>query len=324
MLSLPYFDADSVRQLLDYDGCIAAVRVAMRDLTNDSVEQPLRGIQHLGPGKLFATMPGALSANSGFGAKLVTAFDDPADRGRSVHRGLVLLFDGDTGELAALADAGEVTAIRTAAASAVATDALARNDANRLGIFGCGAEAATHIHAIARVRPIAQVEVWGRTLERADAFARRMAADTGLDIKAVADPQSVAAHADILCTVTSSDLPVLLGDWVRPGTHINAVGSGHPGPVEVDSELVIKSRYVADSRKSALAAASEFLVAKQAGLIRDEHIAAEIGEILLGRVSGRQSDNDITLYKSLGHIVQDLAALRYIVDRARDGSSCKQ
>jgi ornithine cyclodeaminase len=132
-----------------------------------------------------------------------------------------------------------------------------------------------------------------------------------LPIGAEPDPQK-AARADVICTVTGARDPILFGDWVRPGAHINVVGSSHPGPVEVDHALVMASRYFADSRRSVLAAGAEFLDAKAAGLIGDDHLVAEIGEVLLGRVSGRTAPDQITLYKSLGHIVQDLAAAAYI------------
>jgi ornithine cyclodeaminase len=135
-----------------------------------------------------------------------------------------------------------------------------------------------------------------------------MSDSVGAPMQVVADARMAAAEADVICTVTGSATPVLLGDWVRPGTHVNLVGSSVPGPVECDGALVARARYVADSRRSALAAAAEFLAAKQAGLVDDAHVVAEIGEVLLGRVSGRTSPEQVTVYKSLGHIVQDLAA----------------
>jgi len=310
------YGADDVSRLLDYDGCIRVVRDAMAALTADGGEQPLRSILRIAPDQVWGVMPGALPAPGAFGTKIVTVFADPAHPGRSRHQGVVVVFDRNTGAVRCVAEAGAVTRIRTAAASAVATDALAREDAKRLAIFGCGAEAETHLHAIARVRRLEDVVVWGRSAESAQRFATRMAGATGLAVRAVADARRAAESADVICTVTSASTPILFGAWVRPGTHVNVVGSSHPGPVEIDSELVVASRYVADSRRSALAAAAEFLVAKQAGLVDDTHIVAEIGEVLLGRVVGRRSPGDITLYKSLGHIVQDLAATEYLHARA--------
>jgi ornithine cyclodeaminase len=315
---IPFYGAAEVRAALDYDGCIAAVRTAMAELSADGKPQPLRSIFELAPSKLLGVMPGTLAPPCGFGAKILSVFADPTAPGRSAHRGVVVLFDRHSGQLSCIADAGEVTEIRTAAASAVATDALARHDARTLAIFGCGAQAASHIRALARVRRLERVLVWGRSLERARRFAERMQEEVAIAITAVADGREAATAADIICTVTGSRTPVLLGEWVRPGTHVNAVGSSHAGPVEIDHALVTASRYIVDSRRSALAAAAEFLLAKEAGLVDDGHIVAEIGEVLLGRVPGRKSAEDITVYKSLGHIVQDLAAVAYL--HARTGS----
>ncbi|HEV7138389.1 MAG TPA: ornithine cyclodeaminase family protein [Steroidobacteraceae bacterium] len=315
-----FYGPQDVRAALDYDGCIAAVRHAMADFSADVRPQPLRSIVEIGPAKLFGLMPGALAAPQGFGAKVLSVFADPAQPGRSAHRGVVVLFERDSGELSCIADAGEVTAIRTAAASAVATDALARRDARTLAIFGCGTQAAAHIRALARVRRLERILVWGRSAEGARVFAQGMQEEVGIAVAAVAEGREAAARADIICTVTASRTAVLFGQWVRPGTHVNAVGSSHPGPVEIDHALLQACRYIVDSRQSALSAASEFLLAKEAGLIDDAHIVAEIGEVLLGRVPGRQSAEQITLYKSLGHIVQDLAAVSYLHSRAGAGN----
>ena len=235
-------------------------------------------------------------------------FADPARPGRSAHRGVVVVFDRTSGHVCCLADAGAITAIRTGCASAVATAALAREDARVLAIFGTGVQARSHALAVSRVRKFDLLVLWGRDRDRAEALKTDLAATLELDIEIVRDGQAAAASADVLCTVTGASTPILLGDWVRPGTHINVVGSSSLGPVEVDGALVRNSRYVADYRRSALAAAAEFALARQAGLVTDEHIVAEIGEVLLGRVAGRRSADEITLYKSLGHIVQDLAA----------------
>lgn len=320
MHAFPVYGADDVRALLDYDGCIEAVRAAMARLTADGTSQPLRSIVEIAPGRLFGLMPGSLPAPEGFGAKVISVFAQAERPGRSAHRGVVVLFDRQSGDVACIADAGAVTEIRTAAASAVATDALARPDAARLAIFGCGVQAAAHVRALARVRPLERIAVWARSPARAREFATRMEREVRVPVQAVADGREAAAGADIICTVTGSATPVLLGEWVRPGTHVNAVGSSHAGPVEIDPALVLASRYVADSRRSALAAAAEFLLAKEAGMIDDSHIAAEIGEILLGRVTGRTSRGQITLYKSLGHVVQDLAAVAYVHAHAMGAS----
>jgi ornithine cyclodeaminase len=312
----PFYTAEHICTLLDYDGCIRAVRQAMADFTASAKPQPLRSILPVGPDKLFALMPGTLANSDGIGAKIITAFGDPDHPGRSAHRGVTVLFDAETGAVSCIADAGEITHIRTAAASAVATDALARPDATRLAIFGCGAQARTHVHALSRVRKLEEVRIWGRSLETAKGFAARMAEETGLQIVAYESGEAAARDVDIICTVTGSPTPVLLRDWVANGTHINAVGSSYAGPVEVDTALVAASRYIADSRASAEAAAAELIVAREAGILGNDHICGEIGEVLLGRIPGRTSVDEITFYKSLGHVVQDLAATRYLHARA--------
>jgi ornithine cyclodeaminase len=314
--SLPHYTAAQVATLLDLPGCIAAVRQAMADYTASDLEQPLRQIATLEGGKMLASMPGMLAAPHGVGAKLITVFPDPARSGRAAHRGVVVLFDRDSGEPVCLADAGEITERRTAAASAVATDALARADARRLLIMGTGLQARSHIAALAEVRKLEDIAVWGRNPATAEDLARAVRSETGMPLRAVADARSAVAQADIICTVTASAKPVLLGEWVRPGTHINLIGSSYAGPVEVDDMLVARARYVADTRRSVLAAGAEFLSARAAGLIDDAHIVAEIGEVLLGRVAGRRTPDEITIYKSLGHVVQDLAATDYVHQRA--------
>ncbi|WP_313440114.1 ornithine cyclodeaminase family protein [Novosphingobium sp.] len=314
--TLPHYSAAHVARLLDTAGCIGAVRQAMADYTASGMEQPLRQIATLEGGKMLASMPGMLAAPHGLGAKLITVFPDPARSGRAAHRGVVVLFDRDNGEPVCLADAGEITERRTAAASAVATAALARSDARRLLVMGTGLQARSHVHAISQVRKLDEIALWGRNPDTAEMLAKALSAETGIPVRAVTDARSATAHADIVCTVTSSATPVLFSEWVRPGTHINLVGSSYAGPVEVDNELVARARYVADTRRSVLAAGAEFLAARDAGLIDDTHIVAEIGEVLLGTVAGRRNPEEVTIYKSLGHVVQDLAATQYVHARA--------
>jgi len=157
------------------------------------------------------------------------------------------------------------------------------------------------------VRNLESIVVWGRSLERARAFAARMQAELAVPVAAAAGVEEAVAQADIVCTVTAAAEPILKGKWVRPGTHLNLVGSSYAGPVEVDNDLVVRSRFIADSTESVLRQGAEFLRAKEAGLIGDNHIAAEIGQVLAGEIPGRRSAEEITVYKSLGHVVQDLA-----------------
>jgi ornithine cyclodeaminase/alanine dehydrogenase-like protein (mu-crystallin family) len=308
-----FIDRDEVARRLTYELCIPIVRDAMIAFSRGETKQLLRSVINLSEGplserRLFGVMPGAMGASAPFGAKLISVFQDNFAKGLQSHQGLVILFDPETGAPVCVVHAGEITAIRTAAASAVATAALAREDARRMAILGYGEQAATHARAIGKVRHIESIVVWGRSPERARVFAERMQAELAIPVSSAEGVEEAVAHADIICTVTAASEPILRGDWVQPGTHLNLVGSGFAGPAEVDNDLVVRSRFFADSREGALNQGAEFLRAKQAGLVDDGHIVAEIGQVLAGEIEGRRSPEEITVYKSLGHVVQDLAS----------------
>ena len=302
-----FIDREEVTRRLTYEVCIPLVRDAMMALARGETKQVPRPIIKLSEGRLFGIMPGAMGAHGPFGAKLISVFEGNAGKGRQSHQGLVVLFEPETGAPVCVVHAGEITAIRTAAASAVATDALARADARRLTILGCGEQAATHARAIGKVRALESITVWGRSPERARAFVERMQPELAMPISAARSVQEAVAQADIVCTVTGAAEPILEGAWVRPGTHLNVVGSSYAGPAEVDNDLVVRSRFIADSREGILRQGAEFLRAKAAGLVDDSHVVSEIGEVLAGRIAGRRSAEEITIYKSIGHVVQDLA-----------------
>ncbi len=313
-----FIDREEVARRLTYEVCIPIVRNAMIAFSRGETRQLLRSIIPLAEGRLFGVMPGAMGASAPFGAKLISVFPENFALGRQSHQGLVILFEPETGAPVCVVHAGEITAIRTAAASAVATDALARKDARRLAILGYGEQAATHARAISKVRDLESISVWGRSPQRAQAFAERMQKELAVPVVTAITVEDAVAAADIICTVTAAAEPILKGSWVRPGTHVNLVGSGHAGPAEVDHDLVVRSRFVADSREGVLAQGAEFLRAKAAGLIDDEHIVAEIGQVLAGEIEGRRSTEEITVYKSLGHVVQDLATAWALYSQAEE------
>jgi ornithine cyclodeaminase len=315
-MTIAFYDAAEVEERLDYAGCIEAMREAMIALSSGERAQPLRQIFTVGRNEMFGTMPGELAALSTFGAKLVSVFGDPDRPGRSRHQGVVVAYDGATGAVSCIADAEPVTKIRTACASAAATDALARTDAQVLAIFGTGVQAQSHLRALPLVRPFREILLWGPAAQRTRKFAEEMSRELDRPITAVLDGEEAASRADVICTVTSASRPILLGAWVKPGTHVNLVGSSYLGPVEVDTELVARARYFADYRPGVLAQAAELAVAREAGIVDDTHVIGEIGEVLSGRVPGREDDSQITVYKSLGHVVQDLAATVYLHERA--------
>jgi ornithine cyclodeaminase len=313
--TLRVIGAEEVRRRLTYDACIPLVREAMIALSNGETRQLPRGIVDLAEGRALGTMTGALGLRDVFGAKVISVFPENFALGKPSHQGIVVLFDPETGAPALVCDAGEVTAIRTAAASAVATDALARGDASRMAVLGYGEQARTHIDAIAHVRRLSEVLVWGRSYERAAAFASAAAYD--FPVRAVRSAEDAVREADIVCTVTAAADPILLGRWLPEGVHVNLVGSSRAGPREVDTELVARSRYFADHAEGVRIQGAELIAAIAEGSVGEGHLLGEIGEVLSGKIPGRTRPNDITAYKSLGHIVQDLAAARFLMEGER-------
>lgn len=297
--------AEEVARRLTYEACIPLMRAAMIALSQGRTRQLLRGIIDLDWGNAFGVMPGSLD-DGPFGAKLVSVFPGNVAKGGLSHQGAVLLFDPETGAPSAVIDAGELTAIRTAAASAAATEALARPDATRLAILGTGEQARRHAEAIRLVRPIGEVVIWGRAPGKAEALADALGARAARDV-----PDAVA-DADIVCTTTAAAEPILFNDWIADGTHLNLVGSSRAGPSEIDNELVARARFFADHRDGVLAQGAEFLNARAAGLVGDDHVLGEIGQVMAGTLPGRLTAADVTAYKSLGSIVQDLAAAGFL------------
>jgi ornithine cyclodeaminase len=227
------------------------------------------------------------------------------------------LFEAEHGQPVALLDAAEITALRTAAASGAATRLLARAEAADLAILGAGEQASSHLAAMFVVRPLRRVRVWARDASKAQQFASVEAGKHGLPIEVAASVAQAVEGADIVCTVTKAREPILCGEWLRPGVHLNVVGSSIAASAEIDTPAVVRSRFFVDRRESTLNEAGEFLRALREGAITAQHIQGEIGEVANGSVAGRRSPHDITLYKSLGIAPQDLAAAHYILEQAR-------
>ncbi|MBI1199193.1 MAG: ornithine cyclodeaminase family protein [Phenylobacterium sp.] len=310
---------EDVRARLTWDVAIPLVREAMIALSRGETRQTLRSIIDLDAGRAFGVMPGAMGPGRVFGAKLISVYPENFAKGRQSHQGFVALFDPESGEVAAIVHAGEITAIRTAAASAAATDALARADAGVLAILGYGEQAREHAHALARVRPLAEIRVWGRSAERAAAFAAEAGAALDLPTHAAPTARDAVSGADIVCTTTAAAEPILLGEWLSEGTHVNLVGSSRAGPVECDEALVARSRFFADHAAGVRAQGAEFIKALERGAVGPDHLLGEIGEVFDGRLPGRVSASDVTVYKSLGSIVQDLASAWTLYEQALGG-----
>ena len=313
-----FVNHDDVLALLPMAECIDAMTDALRTLARGGALLPLRQVVRLPDGRnAFALMPAALNDPSALGAKIITVFPGNDATPYDSHQGAVLLFDTEYGRLIGILDASTITALRTAAVTAVATRLLAREDARTLALLGAGVQAETHLESIGLVRRIDEVRVWSRSGDRARRFADRYAA-AGKRIVVCQSAREAAEGADVVCTITSSREPVLFGEWLAPGTHVNAVGASLATSRELDSAAVVKSRLYVDRRESTVNEGGDFLVPKREGLIGDDHIVGEIGELLIEppRIPGRRSADEITLFKSLGLAIEDVAAARRIYDRA--------
>ena len=308
-----------VDRLLPMAECVEVMRDALSALARGEVHQPLRMVvRPPDAAGLLAVMPAYTGgAQPAFGLKAVGIFPGNADLDKDTHQGAVLLFDGGTGEPRALANASAVTEIRTAAVSAVATDVLARPDAGDLAIIGAGAQARAHLAAIAVVRPLRRIRVTSRTAASAHRLAAEVQGSTPVPVEVVESTMDTVAGADLIVTATMSAEPVLRREWLAPGVHINAVGASVPTSRELDTATVAAASLYVDRRESTLNESGDYLLAVRDGAIGPGHIRAEVGEVLIGAQPGRTTPEEITLFKSLGLAVQDLAAIAYLYDKAR-------
>ena len=309
-------NSKEVEQLLPMAACIEAVADAMRAASGGAVAMPLRLFTPLADDSgTLGLMPGSTLDPPFFGAKVISLlFDNPA-KGLPTVQGYVSLFDHDTGRPVALIEGASVTAIRTAAASGLATRELACEDARSHGIFGTGVQAVTHIDAVASARDIERVVVWGRDAEKTLRFAAEQSDRRQMTVTATEDPAEAAA-CDVVSTVTAATEPVLKGEWLQPGCHVNLVGCHTPQAREADTSAILRARVFVDLMESAMNEAGDLLIPIGEGAIDKAHIVGEIGQVLAGDVPGRTDDTDITLYKSLGIVAQDLFAAAHVYAKA--------
>jgi ornithine cyclodeaminase/alanine dehydrogenase-like protein (mu-crystallin family) len=312
-------DQKLVTELLPMDEAIEVMRRALTLLAEGDVVMPLRTMLGLPRGDaVMGLMPSYLGGLDAVGVKVVAAFPSNFGTEYDTHQGVVLFFDTERGLLRAIVDATSITAIRTAAVSGLVTDLLAKPDAGDLAIIGAGTQAHTHLQAMLAVRPVRRVRVHSVPAESAAAFAERETRLTGHIVEVAATAEEAVVGADLICTTTTATEPVVRGEWVSPGAHVNAVGAYTPTTRELDSALVASARLYADRRESLLNEAGEFLIPKGEGLIGDDHVVGEIGEVLTGKAPARTSPEEITLFKSLGIAIEDLAAAHHVHKAAEE------
>jgi ornithine cyclodeaminase/alanine dehydrogenase-like protein (mu-crystallin family) len=314
---------DEISRLLPMKECIPIMREALTALARGHAFQPLRTIiRPPDAAGLMGLMPSFISGGKpALGLKAISVFPGNSAKGKDIHQGVVLLLGPETGELLAMMNASAITAIRTAAVSAVATDLLAREDANELAIIGAGVQARSHLRAMSEVRPVKRCRIATRNIEHSGAFAEEMQKEFSFPVEAAQSVEEALDGADLIVTATTSAEPVLNREWISPGAHINAVGASIPTAREIDSATMAAATLFVDRRESAVNEAGDYLFPLREGAIGENHIRAEIGEILTGQAKGRTSADEITLFKSLGLAVEDVAAAEYLYRKSRESNA---
>jgi ornithine cyclodeaminase len=326
VVQVPMMDAAAISAALPVAACIEAMENALRALDRGDVTQPLRSVIHIpaSAGSLY-TMPAYIADPQALAVKLITIFHGNETGPLPTHQGIVVVFDPQTGRPSLLLDAARLTAIRTAAVSAVATRALARDDAAILAVLGTGVQARSHIEAIPLVRPIREVRVWGRRRERAELLAREAVGSTRsgnatLAVIVCDSAEEAVTGADVVCTATSAAEPVVRGRWLRPGVHINAIGSSTARARELDSAAVQMSLVFVDSVDAALTEAGDLLIPAREGATSAKDWTP-IGAVLNGNAPGRGAARDVTLFKSVGLAIEDAAAAAHIAQQLQSSGA---
>ncbi len=309
-----------VRTVLSMGDLIGAMEAALVGFSSRQVAQPLRTVIEIGLQKaFFGVMPAFIQDPPALGTKVVTVFSSNTAVGLPTHLATIVLLDSMTGELLSVVDGRFITEARTAAVSALSVKLLARSDASRLAIIGSGVQARSHLEALGLVRDLAEVRVWSPTADNRAAFAREMQPRTSASIMTTNSAHDAIDGADLVVLATASRDPVVRNDWIAPGAHVCAVGACRPDQREMDTALVSRSRLFVDSRTGALAEAGDIVLPIAEGAFGETHIAGELGEVASGAVAGRTSPAEVTVFKSLGMAVEDIAAahLAYVKAAAR-------
>lgn len=316
---LLFLNSSEIKTLLPMADCIDLMTTALADLSRGQFHLPLRMIVRPPEARgLMAMMPAYRNGERrSYGLKALCFFHDNPALNKDAHQGCVLLSSGDTGELLAIMNATAITAIRTAAVSAVATKLLARPNASTLAIIGTGVQARQHLVALSHVRRINMARVFSPNPDHPKQLAEEMRGTLPFPVEPVTSAEDALKDADLIVTATSSREPVLQRQWISDGAHINAIGTYSPQSREIDSQTMAAAQIFVDRRESAVNEAGDFLLAVQEGAIGSDSIVAEVGEVLLGEKPGRTSDQDITLFKSLGLAIEDMACAEYLYEKAK-------
>jgi alanine dehydrogenase len=316
-MALLLTEAD-VKTLLTMDDLIETMGLALSDFSARTVTQPVRTVLQVGEhGSFYGVMPAWMPSRPALGTKLVTVFESNAARGLPTHLATIVLLDPDTGALLALMDGRYITEARTAAVSALSVRHLAREDATVLAIIGSGVQARSHLDAISHVRDLSDVRVWSPNRARMEAFVKEMRPRSRARLSAAPSAQAAVQDAGIVVLVTSAKEPVIRDEWIADGAHICAVGACRPTHREMDPALVARGELYVDSRDAALVEAGDIVLAIKEGVIGPSHIKGELGEIAARTCEGRRADDRVTIFKSLGLAVEDVAAAHLVYQRAR-------
>ncbi|MEM7291168.1 MAG: ornithine cyclodeaminase family protein, partial [Pseudomonadota bacterium] len=318
-----FVDRKRVEALLPMNECVPLMRKAMTAMGRGETQQPLRTIVKVPEEmKLMGAMPGYIpEGRLRLGAKVMSVFFDNFARGLPSHQGVICLFDHEDGHLAAIVDGDPVTAIRTAAATAVATDVAASEDAETLVLVGYGEQARRHAESIPLVRSIKRILITGRNFDSAKALAVSLDGIHEQDVKAEQDIETAVRQGDIVCTLTHAVEPIVKGEWLLPGCHVNAVGAGTRGFREIDATCVQRSRFFGDFKEGIKTQSEEFITPLENGEVTDADLLCDLGEILARGFPIRETAQDITCFKSLGNVVQDLYAAAHVASRHAESAS---
>lgn len=317
MVHFTLLTEEHVRSVLPMADLIASMESALGRFSAGDVQQPLRTVLNVGPQKhWWGLMPAYVSQPPIMGAKIVTVFGTNADRGLHTHQAVIVLFDPDTGTLQAVMDGRYITEARTGAVSAVSARHLSRADASTLAIIGTGVQARSHLDAFREVRQLRDVRVWSPKRTSRERFVRDVQSHAGVPVHAADSAEEAVRGADLIVLATASAHPVVDVSWIGPGSHIVSVGAPRPDQREIDPALTARARVFVDSRVGALAESGDIVMGIADGRFGPDHIAGELGELVLGRIAGRRSPEEITIFKSLGMAVEDVVTADLVYRRA--------